>query len=154
MSPASDQNANGRHASCEEGRKHADPSVLRGSGRKALDMLLSASELRGLSSEAAINITSEGAPAAITIRLLPTCLLFLDDSENSHHGCRLHAGRRSEKTRNGSVLPCVSGTCSRTPGRRKPKAPRQRAAVAAYLNAAVTEPERPLSRTPEEAQAP
>jgi len=90
----------------------------------------------------------------ITIRLQPSCLLFLDDSENSHHGSRLHAGRRSEKSRTGSVMPCVSGTCSRTPGRRKPKAPRQRAATAAYLNAAVTAPERPLSRTPEEAQAP
>ena len=86
----------------------------------------------------------------ITIRLQPSCLLFLDDSENSHHGSRLHAGRRSEKTRTGSAMPCVSGTCSRTPGRRQPKAPRQ---GAASLNAAVTEPERPLSRTPEEAQA-
>ena len=111
MSPSSDQSANGRHASCEEGRKHADPSVLRGSGRKALDMLLFASELRGLSSEAAINITSVGTPAAITVRLQPSCLLFLEDSENSHHGSRLHAGRRSETTRNGSVMPCVSGTC-------------------------------------------
>jgi len=64
VSPDSDQSANGRHASCEEGRKHADPSVLRGSGRKALDMLLSASELRGLSSEAESNITSEGTAAA------------------------------------------------------------------------------------------
>ena len=90
----------------------------------------------------------------ITIRLQPSCLLFLEDSENSHHGSRLHAGRRSEKTRTGSVMPCVSGTCSRTPGRRKPKAPRQGAADAAYLNAAVTEPERPLSRTPEGAPAP